>query len=362
MKLLLLPVLAGRSLAENIAVKPLLPLSALCFSLFFAGPSFARAKNPACVEESGIPPEYCRFYVHYVSTNVPSDPRILRAMHMTEADHVRSIALVISVSEYPKLGISLPAAATDGERLQNFFSNDQRFDEVIALSGKDATRQNVELFLRELLPARGVTFGKNTRLVIALSVHGHVATVTSRAAFVFAGARRIGDSDGTMLMSQFAQLVDDLSETNGQVLTLINACYGGAVFKTSQGQMAPLNFTVPTSYTISAGESSEPVVSLDARNGSIFFDEFIRRVQSSSDVFAPTGRLGDIINTYGVFSFLVKRMAEINEDHPEGIGGIAELSSPVIGANFPSRSLKAGGPLFFLRPKAREASKSTIGL
>src|SRR4051812_44769981 len=101
------------------------------------------------------------------------DPRIRDALRGDGDNPVRSLALIVGISEYPNSpGMNLAAARKDVDNLKAFLKDSQQFDEIVVLENQDATEANIRYFLGKYFVRRGIQFDTKSRFLFAYSGHG----------------------------------------------------------------------------------------------------------------------------------------------------------------------------------------------
>lgn len=348
---------------------PSWPRSVLLLAIFVLGHLALTAPAAASVETCLTGPEieerFCHYVVHYnKERKTTSDPRVLQALGTDDAAKVRSIALIIAVSKYPQLGEELKAASVDATNLVTFFEKDQSFDEVILLRDEEATKERIEDFLQVYLPSRARRYPEFARLVIAYSGHGseEIKGQAGRAPAAFLLSEASGGSDvaHTYLMKDLAARVRDLAQSFHQILTLVNACYGGSVYGgLSRGGGNPNDFSKGGSYAITAGSAFAPVVSLDDKRGSLFFDVVLSGVRSGDAdrgfdaIVAIDGtflQYGGLTRTGPLLTYVTDKIGLVNYQQIKFEGKTLKLDPPWFGPLMPDDRMPEGGP-FFVSPK-----------
>lgn len=345
-----------------------LATSLAAMTLTSGGASQPRAA-PTCNAGSGVTEDYCRYFVKFTPMTNPTDPAVAEAMGLSASKRIRSIALVIAISRYPHLGDTLEAAATDGDRLVHFFADDQKFDEVIALRDDQATKASIDNILR-FLAHRGAILGGNSRLVIAYSGHGVPDSTADGAAFVLGGAATTSDPDYTYPMTYFGKRIQTLAANFYHVLALVNACYGGHIFGAVQGGGNADGYDERGSYAITAGPSTDTVFSLDAKKGSIFFDEMLtgiargnadREYNALIDSKGNYYQWGGLTRTLALVNYLTSRFDAMSKLKIHTQSGVLNLRRPWIGAIMPEGQVANGG-FFFLSPVVTLPGHAPIAL
>jgi len=328
-------------------------------------PCPSNAYVPKCQTGPEVEERFCHYITHYQSPQASADPLVVQALGAPSPSDVRSIALIIAVSKYPKLGADLKAASVDGSNLEAFFRDDQKFDEIIVLRDEEATKDRIDDFLRNYLPSRSRRYPNFARLVIAYSGHGSEETSgragTAPAAFLLSAAESASDPANTYLMTDFATRVRGLSKSFHQVLTLVNACYGGSLYVdivVRPGGNAN-DFSKRGSYALAAGSPRNPVVSIDEKRGSVFFDAIVSGIRSGDadrGFNAYVGADGAIIQYGGLtralplVTYVGDQIQAVNNRRLRTNEGILVLDPPWFGPLASPDQIIEGGP-FFLSPK-----------
>lgn len=232
----------------------------------------------------------CSAFEHFSSEDATPDERVARNLNVKEGEFARSIALVVGIGKYDNASYDLPAAEKDVERLSNFLIFDQQFDEVIVLSDKAATIDNIRYFLRTYATERAAFYQGKVRFLFAYSGHGvpiqtvgDVATSAGLKPSVgLALSNAVDDHDLTNIygLDELRPLFTDLSKNVYQFLALINACYGGDVFGLAYAGGDINDMASRSSYGITAGPSDDTVISLGSGHGSLFFDTIIDGIET----------------------------------------------------------------------------------
>jgi lysozyme len=219
---------------------------------------------------------YCSFIVHFRTGPGTLDRRIAENVGANNADQTRSIALIIAIEKYPVMKDDLTAAKVDGDKLVTFFIR-QKFDEIIVLRDGDATTDNINYFLKDYLLNRPADFHNKSRLAVAYSGHGRPIDGAEQAAFLLSNVDDLHASSSIYGMDEFSNNLKRLAPLYFQVLTLINACYGGNVFVSvgTAGAGDPDTPYLPGSWAITAGDEQKQVPALIPGRGSVFFDLLI---------------------------------------------------------------------------------------
>lgn len=258
--------------------------------VFAQSPAFEGVCQEAPAQGAQVKFEkYCHLFRHYENNrNKILDTRIGDALGVKSSRETRLIGLVIAISKYPKMpGHDLPAAAVDGERITNFLINSQQFDEVITLTDQDADDETIRYFLRAYIPNHAIEYNGKARVLVAYSGHGRFGGPALHSpldpALVLSGADAMDATSGVYSMGQLYEDVKALRQNVYQVITLINACYGGEVFSDVKiGGIGgnPDAFRLPGSYAITAGDDRNEVPSIIESRGSLFFDLIIEGITS----------------------------------------------------------------------------------
>jgi GH25 family lysozyme M1 (1,4-beta-N-acetylmuramidase) len=301
----------------------------------------------------------CPFFRVFRPLGDRVDARVRRELAVPETSPtIRSIALVIGVDQYPNFNDgNLPPAAKDVANLIAFLK-DQQFDEVIVLTNKDASWDNISYFLEQYLPGRAAFFNGKARLLIAYSGHG--AERDKESVLVLSDASSVDDRANTYQLSDLNDSLRDLSRLSFQVLALINACFGGDVFKSGNpgGNMYVTNQR--GAHALTAGGPNDLVWALDENSGSIFFDSLIEGVttgNADTSMQAISDGRGrrylvprTLIRLGRLEGYLTEKVEEIGT-HPTTH---ARLATPYAGPINDGEPLP--GAFFFLGPLGRSIS------
>jgi len=321
--------------------------------------TMAESGGFAGVCDNGAPAreqQYCHFFEYFRSTANTLDHRLADNLGVKDADDTRSIGLIIAIDKYPNQQ-DISAAKVDGDNLTQFLINDQQFDEVIVLRNSDATVSNINYFLLDYLVNRALDYHKKARLLIAYSGHGRPQNGAEKAAFLLSDIKIVDGSDFIFPMDEFSSDVDQLAKNYFQILTLINACYGGNIFTMTMSGGNADTTTSPGSYAITAGDNQHEVPALLPQRGSLFFDLIVdgvrRGVADTSywEFFAAFDEKGRPIKRDGLTrtgalgNYLASAYAKINQLRPHVDLGFKTLATPWIG---PAEKDVAQGGFFFL--------------
>jgi lysozyme len=232
----------------------------------------------------------CAYFEHFASENDPPDARIARNLKVGVGEFARSIAVVVSISEYANSQFNLPAAKIDAYNLKHFLIEDQKFDEVIILENQSATIENIRYFLRTYATERAAFYGGKVRFLFAFSGHGvpvqtvgDVETSTGvrpSVGLALANAANDHDLDNIYGLNELRPLFTDLAKNTYHFLALINACYGGDLFGLSMPGGDTNDPESRSSEGITAGPADDTVISLGAGHGSLFFETLIKGIES----------------------------------------------------------------------------------
>lgn len=197
----------------------------------------------------------------------------------------RRLAIIVGVGEYPNLNSQanlLESANNDVSHLLSFLNGDQEFDEVIVLSNKDATKENVEYFLTSYLKRVANSYSGHTQFLFAYSGHGFQSPNRGESAqLALFGISGFDDYDHSLGLGTLAQWLRDLGSANFSSIALINACYGGDIFGTSYGGANPDAPGKPGGWALTAGAADDLVWSSGkAAAGSIFYDLMIDGIRT----------------------------------------------------------------------------------
>jgi GH25 family lysozyme M1 (1,4-beta-N-acetylmuramidase) len=333
---------------------------ALLFAVHCCAISVARADDTHCANGATTDTEdRCRLIHHYNSVDGAPDGRIMTNLHVDKADTVRSMALIIAISEYPEMGGKLVAAENDLKHLEKLFVEDQKFDEVVVLKNDDANRDNIDYFLRIYFVRKGEQFHGRSRLVVAYSGHGVELRDSTTSALVLSHAKNTFDPATLLPLRDLGSAFQRLAETNFHVLVLLNACYGGGVFSMAPAGGNEAISDQPGAHGLTAGPSDDVVWSLGGiDDGSIFFDTLIKGITSGDadktnmTVLQGDGSLrqrGGVVRLAPLLIYLTDKVNELNDDPPPSIPKGKKIAAPWIGSVEPPGKVALGG-FFFLSP------------
>lgn len=303
--------------------------------------------------------KYCDYFYLFKDRNTPADDRITHRLNITPPLRGRSIALIIAIGDYPNY-TPLRAAENDLANLKGFLKDDQKFDEIIVLQDKEATRDNIDYFLRDYLPQQGAEYGQKGRFLFAYSGHGTNTTPTTPPRLLLSDTTGPLDSAHSYDLNDLRQRLENLANGYFHVLALINACWGGAIFKDALGGGNPSDGYQPGALAITAGSDDSTVASKgQPGDGSIFFDSIIdgvrtgiadQSVQQTINRDGKAVRRGGIIRLGSLASYLQEVIENINDEEIEADdGSTLRLSTPWIGSVEPPNQVAKGG-FFFLGP------------
>jgi hypothetical protein len=250
----------------------------------------ARAETP-CDYGTLVRADKCSFFDYFKKDDAyldkdgahPDDVRVkvlLRHLGAKEGDHIRSIALIAGISNYPKLPQdeqSLDAAKIDIDKLE-ILLKDQKFDEIIVLRDGDVTLENLRYFLRTYALRQADYYKKKLRFLFAYSGHGVEVDRTSSKGLLLAQASSAEDLDNVIGMNELQPYFNDLATSTFHFLALVNSCYGGAIFTVGVQGDDRGNTYSEGAYAITAGPADKKVYSIAAGHGSFFFESLIQGV------------------------------------------------------------------------------------
>ncbi len=315
---------------------------------------------------------YCPFIVQYNKGAGTLSPIVRELLGVSHASDTRLIGFIIAIDDYPKIpGHNLSAAAADARNLQNFLTNDQKFDEVIFLRNADATVDNINYFLEDYLPNhaddyRGSDGKAKARLLIAYSGHGRPQTPSSQAAFILSSADDPNGSSGIYKMTNFTADVSSLASHYFHVLTLINACFGANIFTPGDRGAAGVP-NGPGSFAITAGSPKNEVQALIPQRGSLFFDLIVNGIKNG-DADTQSGGFyltdGTSVTSHGgltlslpLYNYLSGSFYKINSIQTKADPHFLSLSAPYFG---PVQEGSAEGGFFFISGSPSSALVSSI--
>lgn len=222
--------------------------------------------------------ERCAYFIKFAPRDEDTkDARILQA-YSKPASQVRSIALVVGVSDYGPAfeGGALPAAHADVERLKTFLLN-QQFDEIIVLENGAATKEAIQYFLSEYIPNEASSFGGRARVLFAFSGHG--VQDSGGSALALSNAETTSDSRGLYRLRSLQSDLQNAAAASWQMLALIDACYGGDIFKTGMVGGNDSAYWKKAAYVITAGSKGNLTWTIGDAKGSVFFQSFIDGIE-----------------------------------------------------------------------------------
>lgn len=248
--------------------------------------TFADACTDGTSDLSDIPGDKQILFCKRTAYGSPVDRRLSERLR-TNGGAVRSYAVIISISEYPKFlnpdEQHLEPAAQDLKRLKIFLRS-QGFDEVIVLENGTATTNNIEYVLDSYLIDQLDVFGSGARVLFAYSGHG------TPDALVLGNAKHSKDNDGLYRLSKLEAQLKTLGSKSYQFVALINACNSGGLFSQyvhSGGDDFSPGGT--GAHAITASTADELAYALPNAYGSIFFNALIDGVNSGTADFMCAG-------------------------------------------------------------------------
>jgi GH25 family lysozyme M1 (1,4-beta-N-acetylmuramidase) len=332
-------------------------LAAFSIVVWLAGAGGAVAETCANGAEVDNAAKHC-FFQQYKKDSHDTDKRILTELGEDGDQKIRSIALVITVDDYPQLNDSLPPVIRDRDNLIKFLDGDQDFDEVILLKNKDVTKANIDYFLQNYLPARALEY--KVRLLVAYSGHGVPKGATTESSLLLAGASDMVDPQYLYDLPTLKTRLLKLSELNFHMLVLVNACFGGDIFK-----IPGISGTNPDvtdkrgSFIVTAGRPDIAVASLGGPNdGSIFFDNLIHGVESGqadldyNRLVSQSGELyqyGGLVRLGPLNTYMTTEAKIMTNRHIPTHDGPLVVDAPWSGP-IASTVEDSGGGFFFLAP------------
>jgi lysozyme len=299
----------------------------------------------------------CKFFAAYKDDDSPSiDPRVMAGLKVTSGQLVRTIGIIVGISNYPYMkDVDVRGAAHDVQNLKNFLIENQGFDEVIVLENRDATRSNIDYFLRIYASKKGEQYGGRARLVFAYSGHGTQIANSTTTALVLSAAKTSADINNLIELSELGEAFRSVAKHYYHVLALINACYGGSLFKWGQNAANPWVRDESGAYAVTAGLDDDLVYSLGGPNdGSIFFDSLIAGVKSGAaddgfpalTDYSGNAQRGGVVSLGSLVRYMSLRVAELNRS-PIGTRRQKQFAVPYYGS---IGEHVARGAFFFLSP------------
>lgn len=326
--------------------------------------------NGALVKERTL----CKFFRYYAADDKEQDPRVLQQLGAESGQSIRSIAIVVAIDHYSMEDSDLPPAKIDGDNLEKFLIDGQKFDEVIVLRNEDATKDRIEYFVGDYVNSLYALYQGRTRVLFAYSGHGTRNLNSAGSSLVLSAASSTADLPNLIPLSELNEKLHQASQENFQVLALINACYGAGVFQSADAGGNPFITSSRGAHAMTAGSPDELVWSRPGQNsGSIFFDAIIRGINSgdadkSNHVLLANER-GE---TFVVPSYIV-RLGSLLQYVTEKVQdlGINPATKKAYGFPWLGSVMASGAPsegaFFFLAPQTEEiasvaASKSPTSI
>jgi hypothetical protein len=171
------------------------------------------------------------------------------------------------------------------------FADVQNFDEVITLADEKTTKSAIDYFLTDYLIKQSTIY--NLRVLIAISSHGNHAIASgpeaAPSALVLSQATNDPNDHNLLWMSALRADLEELTKHSFHVLTLVNACYGGGLFKEGPTGDDEHSMSGRGSYVVTAGPGNREVWPMPGKGkGSIFFETFLDGLRSNSIVEQQT--------------------------------------------------------------------------
>ncbi|UED34218.1 GH25 family lysozyme [Rhizobium ruizarguesonis] len=233
--------------------------------------------NGALVKDGTL----CQFFRYYAADDKEQDPRVVQQLGAKSSQSIRSIAIVIAIDHYAMEDSELPPAKIDGDNLEKFLIDGQKFDEVIVLRNEQATKDRIEYFIGDYVNSLYALYQGRTRVLFAYSGHGTRNLNSAGSSLVLSAATSTADLPNLIPLSELNEKLHQASQANYQVLALINACYGAGVFQSADAGGNPFITSSRGAHAMTAGSPDELVWSRPGQtSGSIFFDAIIRGIDS----------------------------------------------------------------------------------
>ncbi len=312
----------------------------------------------------------CDYFAVYRPEGTPTNPRILDRMGLKgKTESVRSYALIVDVNHYPNFpedDRDLLPAKNDLKNLTAFF-REQEFDEVIVLENEVATPETISYFLEEYLLNASAAHSRMTRIVFAYSGHGaDGANPGAPGSIVLSNAYSGRDPAGTIKLNKLQVMLSNLAEESFHLLALMGSCYSGGIFSVSGGGGDNMFFSkAPGAHAISATSADELAYGLSAEEGSIFFDQFIRGINSGWADPTYAGHFSDANGMTVTGGGIVRLAAAAGYVS----GFLDNTPNPSTGGPFPQVLLggiragnAGGGAFFFLVPFGDSLITADLGL
>lgn len=341
-------------------------MKSLVLALAFLMMASAASANVTCAKGPEVQvSSQCDLVRYFRPLGQASDDRVRRLMGLQPAETARSIAVVIGVSEYPNLNQTLPSVRNDVRHLYDYLTGEGKFDEVIVLENKDASRDNIQFFLSEYIARESQLYNKHLRVLFAYSGHGYSDDNKSGAITLAGttGEADVSDQDSIdfdTLRSAFQKI----SSESFHFLAMINACYAAALF--APGVNPEVNYDVPEdpggyAYTAARKGSLSWSIGNGPDVGSVFFDSILAGLKDSAadqqgvqlvDEDGKTVVHGSLVRLGALNTFVTNRFDDLRTQINLGkihLPDNADLNRPVMGPVI-SEDTSAGGFFFLSNP------------
>ena len=347
----------------------LIPWVALFVSL--ATPTSAQFLCPNGAEVDAEPK--CAFFVVFEngSSGKVVDSRISERITKSSPDDapVRSFALVISISAYPKFKQPsdrfLAPAKNDLKNLTTFLM-EQKFDEIILLENENATKLNIDYFLDVYLNAQLDNYKKRARVLVAFTGHGAAGdTPADPGSLVLGDASYAKDYPNIYRLSVLAPKLTSLATKSYHFIALLGSCYSGGVFPPlANGGDNSFFPSARGAHAVSATKADDLAYGLDESAGSIFFDTLIAGVRSGNGdheyagwVSLPNGDLhmvgGGIVRLGALAGYVSAQVDRLSLTRGKSFPQLLFGNLGVVGT---------GGAFFFLGPEFKVTSLGASNL
>ncbi|UIJ83147.1 GH25 family lysozyme [Rhizobium leguminosarum] len=252
-------------------------MAAMALAITSASAEDFSCENGALVKDGTL----CRFFRYYAADDKQQDSRVIQQLGAESGQSVRSIAIIVAIDHYAMEDSDLPPAKVDGDNLEKFLIDGQKFDEVIVLRNEDATKDRIGYFVGDYVNSLYALYQGRTRVLFAYSGHGTRNLNSAGSSLVLSAATSTADLPNLIPLSELNEKLHQASQANFQVLALINACYGAGVFQSADAGGNPFITSSRGAHAMTAGSPDELVWSRPGQtSGSIFFDAIIRGIDS----------------------------------------------------------------------------------
>jgi 23S rRNA pseudoU1915 N3-methylase RlmH len=214
----------------------------------------------------------------------------------------KSIAIVISITDYMAGYPALAAAKQDADKMVDFLIKDAGFDSVYLLTEDKATKGRIDKLMTEDLPK---VVRSTDRFLFYWSGHGDQMLNADGQAFGFLplATSKKAEFSGMVSMQDLARWDGYL--TARQTLFVLDACLSGLAGQNTKGlpSWRLEQLSLPGRHLITAGTKDENVIASERWRGSLFTDSFILGAKGQ----APSASPG-IVSLHTLFDYIQGRV------------------------------------------------------